>query len=172
VICDASQTVFFSADGSNLKLTGIPVWYCWKYTTDDSGERQSLQDSANTEANNALQAEFERDQHVLPAADFNRKYSHEYQKRRFDQLWDSAASRLLLKAMPAYSTDLSNAIAGHNGVNPSVYQALVLTMRYMAFFRNVKANQPAVFNAFAASLQNVAPDPAVTTPTVLIGHGE
>jgi hypothetical protein len=38
-------------------------------------------------------------------------------------------------------------------------------MRYAAFFRYVKKQNPAGWNAFLAQLNSVTPQPSITTPT-------
>ncbi len=52
--------------------------------------------------------------------------------------------------------------------NPAVWDAARMTMRYSAFFRYCKKNHPAAWKKFLAELKRAeAPEPKVTTPTVM-----
>jgi hypothetical protein len=68
-----------------------------------------------------------------------------------------------LSQMLANNTEMIRAI------NPAVWDAGVVVMRYAAFFRYVKANYPEQWRSFRAQIGRApAPQPPVKTPTVLM----
>jgi len=176
VIGDNGVQVTFTATDGKLVLTGDPVWHCWKSTTRDPDRLHEIErdanQQANAEGNRQLKEAFQHDAAVLSPEDLKAKYTDAYQKqffkRVFDKAFDRIVSEALLERMPAYSQSLSDEIRRQDGINTDVYAALTTTMRYTAFFRHVKKVDPAGYKDFMASLAQVAPEPIVRTPTVLV----
>jgi hypothetical protein len=69
--------------------------------------------------------------------------------------------------LPYYSMieAFKNNYADIYAMNPLVYSAVTRTMQYAAFFRYVKNNYSREWRSFISSMDNIAPSPAVTTPT-------
>ncbi|MCE5238534.1 hypothetical protein LLH23_08585 [bacterium] len=70
--------------------------------------------------------------------------------------------------LPQLNGPVSDTVKQLEGINPTVYRALVNTMRYAAFLRHVKASSPEQFASFIRSVAGVGWEPDVSTPTVLI----
>lgn len=56
-----------------------------------------------------------------------------------------------------------------HGINPTVWNSAVQTMRYAAFFRFCKTNFPESWLHFIRQIENIAVAPRVQTPTVMQG---
>jgi hypothetical protein len=74
--------------------------------------------------------------------------------------------------MPELSQKVSASIRKHEGVNPLVYSALTMTMRYAAVYRHVRQENPEGFASFVKSLNKVDISPVVVTPNVLTDRPE
>ena len=159
IICDYESPVTFRAAGDRLLLTGEPVWHCWKFKTDDQRRIEEIQSRANSEANQAMNAEYRRSGFSLTEGQL---------QVMFQGLFDRVASRELLQDMPQYSLALTAEIRRQRGVNPMVYDALLMLMRYSAFFRQFKTADPQRYAEFIQAVSQIAPTPPVNTPTVLI----
>lgn len=157
VICDDKQEVNFGVTNGVLELTGFPLWYCWRNKTSNPQQFRQVQEEANRRANEILN----QDRATLAAM------SPEEQQRHFHALWDKHVSELLLQDMPVYSRELSTKIRNLDGINTAVYHALVVTMRYAAFFRHVKKEKPKEWESFLESVRSVTTTPEVQTPTVM-----
>lgn len=177
VICDIGAKVEMSAADDTLALTGTPMWQCWKSSTRDPQKAQEIVQKANQAANKAgneaLQSQFQKGKGSMTAKALREKYTEQYQRQVFEpvaqRVFDEYVSKELLRRMPDYSLKLSGEIRKQNGINPAVYDALYNTMRYTAFFRSIKAADPASFSQFAKSLSGIKIVPQLKTPTVLIG---
>jgi len=66
-----------------------------------------------------------------------------------------------------FSDDVSSKPELFEAANPAVWNASVNTMQFAAFFRYVKANFPAEWNAFIEQVKAVDPEPRIVTPTIL-----
>jgi hypothetical protein len=90
----------------------------------------------------------------------------------FDQLIDLRVLVRTLKAweVPGLSEKISNQTPALRAINPAVWDAGVVLLRYAAFFRYCKARNPAQWRVFMNQINEArAPRPLVTTPTVLEG---
>jgi hypothetical protein len=88
----------------------------------------------------------------------------------FDQLIDLRVLVRTLKAweVPALNEKISNQTAGLRAINPAVWDAGVILLKYAAFFRYCKATHPAQWQLFMSQIRRQpAPLPSVITPTVL-----
>ena len=70
--------------------------------------------------------------------------------------------------MDDFSRSFSDKMHELKGGNPLIYDALTTLMRYAAFFRHVKNQDPQQYAAFVESLAKVSIQPDIKTPTVLI----
>lgn len=168
VICDYDQEILFSVNRSKLSLTGSPYWYCWRRKIDDPVVLQELQNRANDQANTALNAEINKDRVDLSAFEFNEKWTTAFQRERHGVVFDQVMSANLLQPMPELSAAISSQMPKLDGINPVVYQALLTTMRYAAFFRHFKQQDAPSYEQFVASLADVAIKPPVETPAVMV----
>lgn len=159
VICDYNQQIIFSVSHNNLILSGNPYWYCWRTKDpEEIGQEKFFQILIEEMLSESEILSLERD---LSEEDIIR-----YIERIFKN--DSIMSRYFLEAMNDYSRSVSKKIKELGGVNPAVYNSLVATMRYSAFFRHVKSRQPERYRDFLSSLEGVQPKPYVKTPSVFI----
>jgi hypothetical protein len=167
VICDQGQRVTFGAVEKELVLTGNPFWHLWRYKTTDPDAFRKLQERANQQGNRMIQAEMKRDSRVLPRAEFEAIYNGERAQARFEEIVRGILSDTAIEDIPRYSNLLSEEIRLADGVNPAVYDALLKTMRFAAFFRYVMETEPAIFSNFLSSLKGVEIAPDVKTPTAM-----
>lgn len=156
LICDYGQEVTYRLANGKLELTGRPWWYCWREKV-TGADRAKIQDAANRSASEQMN----RDRRTLQGM------SQAERQERFNRLWDDYVSQHLLQAMPDYSRKLSDKIIALDGVNPQVYQALLATMRYAAFFRHVKKERPQAWDNFMASIRDFYSSPSPRTPTIM-----
>jgi hypothetical protein len=173
IICDEGRVVNYSAGTGRLVLTGDPIWYCWRWKDDSAAQakNRSANDVANKRANRRLRDEYEAEARSLRDEELERKYSSEYRHRRFLELHREVYEQEMgseLEVMPAYSAALSRDIRELNGINPAVYDALVTTMRYAAFFRDLRRRDRAGFDQLLRDLEKAVVAPSVETPTVMV----
>jgi hypothetical protein len=167
VICDSQQTVSFRLDGDDLKLTGAPIWNCWRTKTSDAEERNKFQAEANAEANRILNVRFKRDISVLGGPATTRKWTKEFQQKEHSEIFDNYLSSKLLVQMPDFSFAVSTEVQKQGGINPAIYKSLLVTMRYSALFRHFQSSHPTGYSEFVKTLKNVKIKPDVKTPTVM-----
>jgi len=77
----------------------------------------------------------------------------------------------LLKAweIPALSEKISSQTPALRAINPTVWDAGVIILRYAAFFRYCKQRNPAQWRVFMSQIERApAPQPFVTTPTKFV----
>jgi hypothetical protein len=80
----------------------------------------------------------------------------------------------VLKAweIPALSQSISNQTAGLRAINPSVWDAGVVLLRYAAFFRYCKERNPEQWQQFMSEIRGApTPQPRVVTPTKFVPAG-
>ncbi len=171
VICDYERPVTFGLDGNRLRLTGTPIWFCWKNKVASDEQFRRIHESVQENANQQLRREFNADQRTMGPAAFAAKYTPAYRRARFEELYDVEMSERMLQHMPEYSERLTARIISADGINPPVYRALVQTMRLSAFFRHVQQTDIEVFEAFVSQLEGITPAPAVETPPILHESG-
>jgi len=80
--------------------------------------------------------------------------------------------RIVLKAfrivhLENASEKISENIDLIKNINPAVWKAGVITMRYSAFFRYIKENFPLQWNSFMKKIQDVEIEPEVETPSIM-----
>ena len=167
VICDQGQRVTFGAVEKELVLSGNPFWYLWRYKTTDPDAFRRIQERANQQGNRMIQAEMKRDSRVLPRGEFEAKYNGGRAQARFEEIVRGILSDTAIEDIPRYSKHLSEVIRLSDGVNPAVYDALLKTMRYAAFFRYVRETEPVIFSKFLSSLKGVEIAPDVKTPSAM-----
>lgn len=167
VICDEGQRITFGVAAKELVITGHPFWHLWRYRTRDPAAFRKIQEKANEEGNRIILEEMNRDRQALPRMEYVEKYTRDRAQARFEQIVRGILSETAVEEMPSYSKLLSEEIRLADGVNPAVYDSLVKTMRYAAFFRHVRIAAPAVFADFLASLKGVKIEPQVKTPTAM-----
>jgi len=168
IICDVGAEVTFDAEAGGLALSGDPIWRCWRRKVNDGQALDEVVKQANADAQEQFRSEYERDRQSLSAETFNLRYSPENQQKRYGVIFDKIISSRVLETMPDYSLGLSREIARLGGVNPAVYDALRTTMRYAAFLRHVRKENPSTFASLLSEVKDLHPEPQVRTPTVMI----
>ena len=171
VICDYQRDVTFAVDGGRLRLSGTPIWFCWKDKVDSEAQRQRIHQSVQDNANRLLNAEFGADQQALGGTAAMAKYTDTYRRNRFEALYDKEMSDRMLQHMPDYSVRLTAKLASLDGINPAVFGALRNTMQLAAFFRHVRQNNATAYERLMDSLTDVPAGPSVETPTILYESG-
>ena len=169
VICDYRREVRFGVKDGALTLTGDPQWYCWRTKPSVRGKLENIVRRANESGNRWLNAEMMRDRSKMSPAEFSAKYSDASSQALFDEYVDGLVSAEVLESMTDYSHTLSKKVNDLGGINQPVYDALVATMRYAAFFRYVKKTSPRAYADFMKLVNRVRPAPAVTTPSIMVG---
>ena len=175
LICDHQQPVTFALTGDRLVLTGEPYWWCWRYSVEGDAEIERIWEEmtaeANRVANSRVSDEFNAEQSRLGRAAFNAKWTETYQQARFEELFDEEfdrqASKSLLREMPQYSERYTEGMRLNKGGNPVVYDALVVTMRHLAFLRRFKQTSPDKFAEFLKTLEAIPVEPQLLTPTIM-----
>jgi hypothetical protein len=92
----------------------------------------------------------------------------------FDQLIDLKVLVRVLKAweVPALSERISNQTSGLRAINPWVWDAGVVLLRYAAFFRYCKERNPEQWRQFMSQIKGApTPRPRVITPTKFVPTG-
>lgn len=172
VVGDLQQRVAFSVRDGRLEFTGTPYWAAWKPKFDLPADRARLQalavrhdqlvksynsqvNSYNGRRNTMSNAEAASAQQQMNSteAELNGVI------RQYEELNDVAQ-------MPDYSRALSQQIRSLDGINPVVYRALSTTMHYRALFKHYQKRDAAGFAAFVKSIERVAVEPRVETPTI------
>lgn len=171
VICDTQQKISFRVSSGDLKFTGGPIWHCWRLKSRDAAEAKKVQADANTEANRILNIRFQNDQLTLGAQATQKKWTKAYQQKVHHEIFDKYISSKLLVQMPKFSMAVSREIEKQGGINPAVYNSLLVTMHYAALFRHFKAEDPNDYADFVKRLRDVKIEPQVETPTVMIDPG-
>jgi hypothetical protein len=167
VICDDQQVVRIGVAQGALTLTGNPYWYCWRLKARGKAF-EDAQRLANAEGGRLLEAETKAARATLPPQEFAEKYSNGSSQQRYNEIVEKQISARLIQPMPEFSRSVSAQIKFLEGVNPPVYEALVVTMRYAAFFRHVKAAAPQVYARFVESLPHTETLAGLKTPTVFV----
>lgn len=182
VICDEGQSITFSVASSTqgdrqLLLDGFPYWASWKLSKDMkdlpiefvkkyfAAHEEEMKATILTKA---AQKGVQDREALLPIIRevqeiFAKKAVKD--KNEFNRFVDD---NNYLVNMDEFSREFSDKMRQLKGGNPIVYDALTTSMRYAAFFRYFKAQDPKQYAKFVKSLANVAINPAIKTPTVLI----
>jgi hypothetical protein len=168
LICDLERPVHFSISGGELRITGCPIWYCWKYRSDDPVFLDEWQRRANEEANRVLRERQRADLAALSREEFRRLYTEEHLRSIFDPVFDRVISEGILQPLPDLSKRVTALIEENDGINPPVYEAVVNLMRYAAFFRRYASVDSVGFAEFVAETAAITIEPCVETPTVMI----
>lgn len=161
VINDANRSVRFRVAGHKLLLTGKPFWHCWRRPKMSRAQQLAIYKRADKTAKTRLA----RRLRGLTPAMRRMLWPRTRLQREYDKLFDDIVSKQLIIPMPAYSRSVTRRVERLRGINPAVYNALVVTMRYAAFFRHVKRVAPRDYAHFMRSIPNRT-RPSVVTPSV------
>jgi hypothetical protein len=160
VIQDDPMGVGFSVSGERLQLSGNPSWTYWRYRADGQEFLDQLSKDLPSQVIQMLQEE-----QTMPAN--RRRRTIEI----YNELWNRALSdekATEIHWMPdEESLSLSTEINREEGANPSVYTALVNSMRFRAFFRYLREQDPAQYANFVNSLPPLARFKSVATPAII-----
>jgi hypothetical protein len=165
VICDCQKDVFFGIENDSFYLSGEPYYYFWITTYDKILAEQAiriakrmriLSDSGN----------YEQLIYLLPKID-------SYKKRQFDEelaiAMDSIETDESAHYLKQYSQRRNMLNPLLYGMNPNVWEAGRVTMRWSAFFRYVRRNHGDKWNEFFDKILVVEIKPDIKTPTVMVG---
>lgn len=142
VFTDDGENVVFDADGTTLRLTGQPYYHFWTADMDAYDRRVG-----------ALEAQADQLVQAGRVAEHN---------RIIDQINSIDPEVHNVTVLTEGGKRVREAL---RRFNPAVNDAATNTMRFAAFFRFVKKQDPAGWNTFLAQLKPITIEPAVTTPT-------
>lgn len=161
VICDRDQEVTFSVTDRALMLTGRPIWWCWRAPEDKgwNDEEARLRGWMKDEMQKILtDRTLNQGQKSNKATELTKDF-----RRRENDLID----KMKIEHLADLSKAITDAVEKQAGINPAIWDALVLTMRYSALLRHVQATDPGMFKDLAESVKSVKPTPDIKTPTVM-----
>lgn len=160
VIQDDPMGVHFSVSDKAFSLSGKPIWTYWRYRADSPDFLDQLSQDLPSRVLYRIQQE-------QPAPAIRRTRAIEI----YNELWNEALNgeeATSLELMPEEeSLALSEAINLAEGANPTVYKALLNTMRYRAFFRYLGQQVPDQYAQFVQSLPPVGHFRSVLTPGII-----
>ena len=152
--CDSTAVHFFVHYG--LKIIGEPFYYFWN--VDEDKLKDTLHEIIEYQNQRFLQAE---------GPVLREKILKETQK---------IIKNIYVRDMPTAEVHnttyrIRNEKEKIQELNPAVYDAVLKTMRYSAFFRYFKLNSPKNWNSFFNKIRTIIIEPNVTTPTMFYKHG-
>lgn len=159
VVCDYKQEVHFtvSPQDNSLLLSGDPHWYFWNDKIQDVELRkQALEETFKGILQDEVAAGIDLDSKVDDA-----KYMDMIEKKL-----DSKYVQLHVAYLDGLSRKISKEMSRIGGINPEVYKALQVCMRYSAFFRYAKSVNAPLFAKLVESTNAVTIAPPVKTPTL------
>jgi len=192
VICDYNRPVTLKTDGKSVMLTGEPYYYCWRYRADEPGfDKTALETRVRDELPE------DRESLIVRIVELSHQYEGRYtfysagtlvdlirlpgdqRRAQFLRRYATESLRRLASDLPVlletnrpvhleqFSERLSSRSDLLRSMNPAVWEAGVVTMRYAAFFRYCRINFPKEWRAFLQTVSKVPVEPRVTTPTVM-----
>jgi hypothetical protein len=195
VVGDSGREVRFDVAQGMLRISGEPGYYFWRYNGDDPAVRDRLLASVRARiqaskraAQQSQGAAFDERSwlvsqilSILRAIDGGPASASVVQELKLldiadlnETLKDARAEQT--QAQPAYRKIQARALLNQyvnshldmvRNINPVVWDASTTVMRYAAFFRYCKQNNPSAWQDFAERAAAIQVRPAVTTPTVL-----
>lgn len=165
VIYDDPTEIGFSVSASGFSLTGNPSWAFWRYRADSPEFLDQLSTDLAPQVAERLRAE----RH--PPESSRKRAIEIYNALWYDALTSEEAREMEWMPEEA-SLSLSAQINQAEGGNPTVYQALVNTMLYRAFFRHLFHQDTAMYLRFVQSLPPLLRLKNISTPAIIpIGSG-
>ena len=193
VVGDRGRESRFEVQQGTLRITGEPGYYFWRYNGAEAATMAEIRSKAKKEIRVATIAakkqqgvgveeqvwlvqqvtaairqasggptELDSMLPLLSAAELN-------------EIWEDAVIEKISQ-QPAYmkvvhletlSNFVNERIEIVRDINPTVWDAATTVMRYSAFFRYCRENDPAAWQAFLGRVSTLAIRPVVKTPTVL-----
>lgn len=142
VMTDQGEDITFEVDGDQLQITGYPYYYFWNSDVKDVQKRQ------NDLYQGALEA--------------RRKGNIAKHNKIVEQI--NALTPTVQPVLPL-TKNLKAARSALRQFNAPVYDAATNVMRYSAFFRYVKQQDPSAWKEFLEQLKEVKIQPQIVTPT-------
>ncbi len=184
LICDQDQGVRFFDNDGKLEFTGRPVWLCWYFQPEYRQARAELRASLS---NLPFQRVFgmDRDEYVAMSIPERKAITDKEKVAQFKEIREQVADLLQsnwmerqlmeefplesqLSTQPELSEELSHLLNTNSGINPVIYDSLLKTMHYGAFFRHVKAENSQVYRRFMKVIARVTAKPQLSTPTTVV----
>lgn len=160
VIQDDLSGIGISISGDRLRLSGDPLWTYWRYRADGEEYLRKVSQDLPSQVIQRLQQE-----QPLPENRRNRAVE------LYNELWNQALTdengQEILVMPVEDSRSLSGVINQAQGANPNVYNALVNTMRYLAFFRYLSQQSPNQYEEFVNSLPSLGAFKNYSTPAII-----
>jgi hypothetical protein len=195
VIGDSGREVRFDVERGSLEISGQPGYYFWRYNGDDPAVQQRVLSSVRTRIrlakNTARQSQgagfnenswlaaqvVEALRHIdgEPASPWMALTLQSWDTKRLNDALENARLEQAM-TQPAYRkiqprSELSQFVNARielvRSINPIVWDAATTVMRYSAFFRYCKENNPSAWQDFVARVGAIQIRPSVMTPTVL-----
>lgn len=177
LISDFESPVIFSLKNDKIVFVGEPVWSYVHYSknTMDSAEamlRQEIiarrQEINRETTSNGAPAESNFSKRVQVLKLLLSEYTEERIENRLAQIIDSFPAKSRQSILQPFSAQMTELIRRHLSVNASVYQALVTTMRYSAFFRWVKVTSPKSMQRLNSLARLSDTLKRINTPSILV----
>jgi hypothetical protein len=193
VIGDRDREIRFEVERGTLRISGQPGYYFWRYNFDAPATMAEIRSKAKKQiriskaaAKQQQGVSFDEQRWLLQQAAAAIRQAEGGSTEldallplasaaELNELWEEALIEKI-RQQPAYmkvvpleklSNFVNERIEMVRDINPSVWDAATTVMRYSAFFRYCKENDPAAWQAFLGSVNALAIRPAVKTPTVL-----
>lgn len=160
VIHDDPTEIGFSVSAGGFSLTGNPSWAFWRYRADSPEFLDQLSTDLAPQVAERLKAE----RH--PPESSRKRAIEIYNALWYDALTSEEAREMEWMPEEA-SLSLSAQINQAEGGNPTVYQALVNTMLYRAFFRHLFHQDTAMYLRFVQSLPPLLRLKNISTPAII-----
>jgi len=142
VMTDKGEAITFDSNGDRLQITGLPYYYFWTSNV-EAIQHQQIE----------LQQRAEQARRAGRIAEYNRIVEQ---------------SNALIPTVQEVSHLTANLKAARRALrefNPPVYDAATNVMRYSAFFRYVKRQDPSAWREFLEQLKTATARPQIITPT-------
>lgn len=195
VVGDSGRDVQFDVALSALRITGEPGYYFWRYNGDSPAVREQIEKSveqrlelAEGVARNAQGPNFNEKSWLVQqvSAAVARSAGHPVSTETLQRLRAAEPEELAgllfelrlnttleqqaykkVVSLTTLNKFVNSRLSMVKAINPVVWDAATVTMRYAAFFRYCKAQNATNWQEFLERVRAVRVEPAVETPAIL-----